>query len=194
MLVKEVKFMFYEVRERRRKIYNWLGLFVCGLILAVIGIVSAIAENYTWTRDYYSFWSLADKASSIPAKQQKLEEFYKCLVNGRERGVFASNNAKFLITPDNSFDTNLQALKTLVDRLEEIKQMDPTSFQYNTAIQQITAQEQGEAKAMLGVFEGCYALVNYPIAWEWFGGIFWTFVVVLLLVSCIGFIVALDHY
>ena len=45
--------------------------------------------------------------------------------------------------------------------------MDPSSFQYNTAIEQITKQEQGEASAMSGVLYGCYALQSYPLGWGW---------------------------
>jgi hypothetical protein len=88
---------------------------------------------------------------------------------GGEEGKFSSHNALFLKTDDNSFSKNLEALRTLNTRLEELSKMDPNSFQYNTAIQQITQQEQGEAGAMLNVFEGCYYLSNYPVVWGWIG-------------------------
>lgn len=43
--------------------------------------------------------------------------------------------------------------------------MDANSFQYNTAIQQITQQEQGEAIDMLSVFQGCWYKENYILLW-----------------------------
>ena len=48
--------------------------------------------------------------------------------------------------------------------------MNPSSFEYNTAIQQITGQEMGEAHKMIEVFESCYFLASHPSAWNWIGG------------------------
>jgi len=69
------------------------------------------------------------------------------------------------------FQGQKEALETLSRRLTEIQNMNPSSFEYNTAIQQITAQEQGEANAMLSEFKGCYLLNNYTLIWGWIGGI-----------------------
>ena len=60
--------------------------------------------------------------------------------------------------------------------------MNVASFEYQTAIQQITAQEQGEAQAMLEVFSGIWWKNNYIFLWEW--------VAVLEVVFCI-FLIAL---
>ena len=73
----------------------------------------------------------------------------------------------FFKTPDNSFDKNLEALQSLKTRLDEIQKMNVTSFEYQTAIQQITAQEQGEAQDMLEVFSGIWWKNNYLFLWEW---------------------------
>jgi hypothetical protein len=58
-------------------------------------------------------------------------------------------------------------VQTLVSRLDSISRTDATSFQYNTAIEQITKQEQGEASNMLDVFCECYTLENRPYIWGW---------------------------
>lgn len=68
--------------------------------------------------------------------------------------------------------------------------MKPSSFEYNTAIQQITAQEQGDSKAMMGVISGCYELAGYPAVWKWIGGIIIT--VELLLIFVGGFLLVED--
>jgi hypothetical protein len=58
-------------------------------------------------------------------------------------------------------------LKSLQSRLHQIDTMDANSFQYNTAIQQITEQEQGGACAMLNIFKGCWYKEHYILLWDW---------------------------
>jgi hypothetical protein len=55
----------------------------------------------------------------------------------------------------------LEAVKTLAERLDQIKKLDPNSFEYNTAIQQITGQEQGEAEVITQNIYFSYVLKNY---------------------------------
>lgn len=140
--------------------------------MAAWQIRTAVIASYKIENQYTQLWQLADKSSTIPAKQKYISQFVAALEAGRAKGDFASHDAKWLQTPNNDFDQNLDALKSLAGRLDEIQKMDSTSFQYNTAIEQITKQEQGEAGPMMGVFEGCYTLQNYPMVWDWIGGIF----------------------
>ncbi|MDD5328331.1 MAG: hypothetical protein PHY02_11065, partial [Phycisphaerae bacterium] len=125
------------------------------------------------------------KTSTIKAKAEHINDFVKAI----EGSGLSGNNAIFLKTPNNSFDKNLEALKTLQCRLETIKTMDVNSFQYQQAIQQITAQEQGEAQAMIDVFQGIWLLENYPLAWNWIRTVFASIIVTLSLVGifCIAF-------
>lgn len=138
---------------------------------AIFGGTLAVKEiaNYSFENKYGQYWSLADKSSTIQAKQKHIQEFVEALEKGFESRDFATHNAIFLKTPNNEFKANLAALQTLSARLSEIQNMDSSSFQYNTALQQITGQEQGEAAEMIGVFKGCYMLENYPIVWGWIG-------------------------
>ena len=78
---------------------------------------------------------------------------------------------------------NFEALKSLQKRLQEIKKLDPNSFEYNTAIQQITAQEQGEAASMLCVFHGCWIKEHYPLLWCWIGILTSTVIVIISLLG-----------
>lgn len=146
-----------------------ISLFIFLICLALMGIQigQEVMGHYRWEKGYSQEWHLADKSSTLTAKQEHIQKFVDLLEQGYAQGHFASYDAIWLITPNNSFENNLSALKTLNLRLGEIQSMDPTSFQYNTAIQQITAQEQGEASAMMGVFSGCFYLANYPWAWHW---------------------------
>ena len=142
--------------------------------------------NYTFEKQYSQLWQLADKSSTIPAKQEYITKFLNALKAGKEKGAFSDYNAVWLRTPNNNFDANVKALETLSGRLIEIQNMDPTSFQYNTAIEQITKQEQGEAHAMIAVFQGCYDYANYFSVWHWVGGLLIVFSIVALVGGAIG--------
>lgn len=137
------------------------------LIVAVSLILLRFWALYAWDKNYAHAWTLADNSSTIPAKSAHLTRFSELLEAGYAKGEFARHNAIFLGTPSNGFEENLAALKTLSARLDDIKSMDPESFQYNTAMQQITAQEQGEAGNMIGALQGCYLLARHPLAWDW---------------------------
>lgn len=158
-----------------------------GLILLIVDILA----NYHWRNEYLNHWTLADRSSTIPAKQEHIQGFVNALERGNNNGRFAAYDAIFLQTPSNNFRTNMTALDTLDQRLTEIQGMDPNSFQYNTAIQQITAQEQGEASAMLEVLSGCYFLANYPIIWGWIGA---TLITIAICIGGLGFIIILAAY
>jgi hypothetical protein len=145
---------------------------IVGLVMAAWQIRTAVIANYQLENNYTQLWKLSDKSSTIPAKQKYIAQFVAALKAGQAKGDFAGHDAKWLQTPNNDFGQNLTALKSLEGRLDEIQKMDPTSFQYNTAIEQITKQEQGEAGPMMNVFKGCYLLQNYPMVWGWICGIF----------------------
>ena len=66
--------------------------------------------------------------------------------------------------------------------------MDTSSFQYNTAIQQITAQEQGEAHSLINTIKECYVLQNHFIVWDWAGGISVGLIILLVIVGIVGFL------
>lgn len=144
---------------------------VVGIILVVLVCVFVILDItigvygwYRYSRDIGSYWSLAEKASTINQKADYIDKFVQALEG---QGMSGQYNAVFFQTPDNSFDKNMEALKSLQTRLCEIKTMDITSFQYQTAIQQITAQEQGEANEMMGVFRGIWWKTHYLLLWNW---------------------------
>lgn len=158
-------------------------MILAGLALLGWQIKTEVVSSYQQEKKYFQLWELADKSSTIPAKQKYIEQFSEALQHGYASGEFASHNAIWLQTPNNAFEANLDALRSLAERLQQIQGMSPNSFEYNTAIQQITAQEQGEAKAMTGVFGGCYELANYPIVWCWIGGIFLTVEIGLILIG-----------
>ena len=149
------------------KLFSWT-LVIVGIALAIWMIIGAVIAGYQYENDYYYAWSLADKSSDLQSKSKYITEFRTNLEIGYMRGDFASYDVLFLKTNDNSFERNLEALKSLEKRIIEIQLMDVKSFEYNTAIQQITSQEQGEAQPMLKNFKNCYLFASYPYLWRIF--------------------------
>jgi vacuolar-type H+-ATPase subunit I/STV1 len=144
-----------------------------GTILVLIGcigitadIVVGVVASYQYSKEYASYWELSVKASSIEKKIEGIDKFVHALDNAKLNG---KHNALVLKTPDNSFDENLAALKSLQLRLHDISKMDIKSFEYQTALQQITQQEQNEAEGMLGELKDIWFLNNYFILWNWIG-------------------------
>jgi hypothetical protein len=155
------------------KTLNWL--LVLFFIVLLVDIGCTIKANYEYEKKIESYWALADKASSIPKKLEGIDKFVIALDNAGMKGEY---NALILSTPNNSFDANFDALKSLQTRMHEIEHMDVNSFQYQTALSQITEQEQGQAHAMLSVFKGTYWKAHYILLWDWIGTINW--------ILCIG--------
>lgn len=155
------------------------------IIAAVILIINggvAIVGRYQLNKDYFSYWSLSDKSSTIEQKTENIDKFVNALENS---GFSGKHNALVLTTPDNSFDENMKALTSLQRRLHEIQSMDIRSFEYQTAIQQITAQEQGEAIEMLRVFRGVWWKANHPLLWYWVSGVYNAVLIFILIVGII---------
>lgn len=149
--------------EKGFKIAGWvcmiLALLFCGL-----HIRGCVNIHFAYEREIGNYWELSDRSSTLEAKSKYMDQFIKAL----EKSEHTKYDAVIYPTPQNNFDNNLLAVKTLRDRLNTIKAIDEKSFAYQTAIQQITAQEQGEAKQMIDIFEGCYDLANYWPGWSWF--------------------------
>lgn len=138
----------------------------------ITGYIIGYRSQVAWETGYLQYWVQADRSSTIEAKSENVDKFIAALESGNSRQQFAEFNAIFLKkTAPNSFASNMVALKSLGERLHEIRHMDAKSFEYNTAIQQITQQEQGEASEMIKVFQGCYDLSQWPITWGWIGNI-----------------------
>ena len=145
---------------KRTGIAGGMFCIVFGLFL----IISGVFATYKWNRDVESWWKLADKSSTLEAKNKYMQKFIEAL----EKQNLSRHDAIFLKTSDNDLQENLEAVKTLGKRLEQIKEMSPNSFEYNQAIQQITAQEQGEASKLINTLFWGWLLHNgYWYIWDW---------------------------
>jgi len=170
-----------------------IAAVLCSIIavfMAGCQIQQNVVSKYQFEKAYGYAWSLADKSSTIEAKAKYIAEFVEKLESNK--ADFSANNAVWLKTPDNSFDMNLAALKTLNGRLHEIMTMDVKSFEYQTAISQITAQEQGEAHQLINVVFGCWVMACHPIVWEWFELLWMALWVIMLVAAVVLWIAAAD--
>jgi hypothetical protein len=141
---------------------------VIGIVFAlwfILLVRAAVLADFEYGRQIQSYWDLSVKASTLQQKSTYLDQYVKAL----ESTSLADYDAIWLKTPNNNIQQNLIALKSLQNRMHEIFGMDTNSFQYQQAIQQITAQEQDDAKEMLGVFEGAWYLNHHHFLWGWIG-------------------------
>lgn len=138
-------------------------MVLSGIILLVFMVWQGVVGFYRYGQTISSNWSLADRASTIPQKAEYVDKFVSAL---RDSGLQGRHDSLFFPMGQNSFDENFKALVSLQERLNSIKGMDENSFAYQTAIQQITEQEQGQADEMLRVFSGCWWQANYYYLWN----------------------------
>ena len=140
-------------------------IMVLGAVFLTVWLIkSDLSANNDYNNKIGNYWTLADRSSTIDAKADYMNKYVSALENSNLSG----NNAVFYKNPGNSFEYNLLAVKTLQNRLEEIKGMNPASFEYQQAISQITTQEQGEAEDMTNTFYGIWYLNNHPLLWGWY--------------------------
>jgi hypothetical protein len=165
----------------------WVVASILFIVLAVGDAYNGIMGNYQYQRQFGSYWSLAEKAATIAQKSEYIDKFVAAL---QAAGFDGEYNAVYLKTPDNSFDYNFAALKSLQSRLHQIQTMDITSFQYQTAIQQITAQEQGEADKLIGELKGLWWKENHFWLWNWVLALNICFVILMAILVIVGLAVS----
>jgi hypothetical protein len=155
-------------------------LFALTFVFCAIWIYYEVHADYQYDNTIGSYWSLSEKASTLQQKSIYLDQYVTAL---EAQNLTGSYDASFLQTPDNSYDQNLVALKSLQGRMHQIQGMDEQSFAYQTAIQQITAQEQGEAGHLTSTFEGCWYLRNNSMLWGWHDVLVWLAMIVFGIVT-----------
>jgi hypothetical protein len=67
-------------------------------------------------------------------------------------------NAMFFKNPGNNVQKNLEVLLSSQERLRQVRKIDVSSLAYQTAVQQVNAQEQGEAQEITKTIKGAWFL------------------------------------
>jgi hypothetical protein len=146
--------------SKNGKIFLTIGIIFC---LGRLGF--RIYSEYDWNTTIGSYWDLSERASTISQKSEYMDKYVGALEAARLEGT---NSATFLKTPATSFDENMKALLSLQSRLHDIDTMSESGFAYQTAISQITEQEQGQAQDMNDNLSSCWEKVNYYTLWNKF--------------------------
>lgn len=114
-------------------------ILLCSMLVVAIAIpLYAIPTNYEYDLSIGSFFELSDKASKLDVKLVYLKQYAAALENA---GLDTGQTTVFFPTRETSLEENYRVLSSLVTRMEEISGMEIDSFQYQTAMQQITENE-----------------------------------------------------
>lgn len=121
----------------------WLAFLVCGTYSYTYRYDVAIGQHAR----------LADDASTASKKLEYLEKYV-----GAVGEHITRNDARFIFKRERlTRDVQLEVLQTLVQRLGEAAKMDPQSFEYQTAMQQLTTQEFDHVLyAINGIIHACW--------------------------------------
>jgi hypothetical protein len=162
------------------RIVGWV-LVVLSIVLFTVYGFGALSVHNRVMNSSLSYWNLADKSSTLEAKCDNIDKFVAAI----NKETFTTNNAWLYPNINNSIEYNKAALLTLQKRLHEIKRLDPNSLAYATSIQQITAQEQGEAQYMIGEIYGCLYKATYSMYWGWLSVLILTLYSIIFIVGCV---------
>ena len=145
------------------KLLSWC-LMVGSVIIGIVLIMMSVFADVEFNRNIGNYWDLADKSSTIERKGEYVDKYIEAFAAAKLEGTYDS---LFFPTPSNNFDQNFEALKSLQKRLDEIHSMNPSSFEYQTALQQITDHEFTENTAVISVLEGSWWKVHHYLLWNW---------------------------
>lgn len=150
-----------------------------GILLMLISVLLLVGGwIYGWLYlDYYyevgigQYIRLADDASTAEKKLEYLKRY-----EGAIRLKIVRNDARFIFKQERlTRDTQLVILGTLQTRLQDSTEMNPLSFEYQTAMQQITGQEfEHELTEINDIIWGCwYRQSGLVIFCLWFAWLPW---------------------
>lgn len=156
-------------------------MIVGGIAFFTVRIGNRISIYYEYQAKIGNYLDLSKRASTISQKSEYINKFVSALEKEELEGI---NDALFYPTGENSFDENFKALKSLQIRLKDIDSMDENSFAYQTAIHQITEQEQGMAESLKYIINNCWQKKYHYTYWNNLIGI--SFLIVQFLLVMIG--------
>jgi len=130
------------------------------LIVGVLFLAFFINGGVQWSIQGYDFqqkvgnwFILADSASDAKTKAFYFDKFVDAL---EKEGLTTGHSAIYWQQPKSDLAENFKVVQSLQTRLHDIVQMDTKSFEYQTALNQITLQEF--CWFPYATFEGAYLL------------------------------------
>ena len=113
-------------------------LMVASILLCAGALIhGGIYASYSYDVRMGQYIRLADDSSTAESKLEYLKKFEEVVSSNIFR-----NEARYVFKKERlTRDKQLKVLSTLQTRLQDAVEMDPLSFEYQTAMQQITGQE-----------------------------------------------------
>lgn len=102
------------------------------------GIYQGVVWSYEYDKQVGDYFELSDRASDVQIKAQYFNKYVDAL---ERNGLTQGQSSIFFQRPTSDLANNYQVAKSLQSRLDNITKMNPKSFEYQTAMQQITLQE-----------------------------------------------------
>lgn len=139
-------------------------ILVISILAICLYIIFGVVSHNKYNTNFDANWELSKSAATIEQKSIYIDKFVQAIENGGFDGKF---DAIFNPNDNNSYEQNLIALKTLQQRLHELKSLPMTSFDYNTALQQITEQQCKMSNNIIYTFSGIWYKEHYILLWNW---------------------------
>ena len=135
------------------KAIGWILVCLSVLIVGASLACGLIYALYSYNVNVSQYVQLADDASTATQKLVYLQKYEEAI-----HKHIARNDARFIFTRERwTRDKQLEILATLQTRLQEAAAMNPLSFEYQTAINQITGQEFDHALQDINkIIEDCW--------------------------------------
>lgn len=137
---------------------------IISILAIVLYIIFGISSMNKYDTDFGANWQLSKSAATIEQKSIYIDKFVQDIEKGGFEGKF---DAIFNPNDNNSYEQNLIVLKTLQQRLHELKILPMTSFDYNTALQQLTVQQDRISNNMIYTFSGIWYKEHHFLLWNW---------------------------
>jgi len=160
---------FKDVGLRQDDDKKWWLLFVVTFLSALAGLTGGgIYLSYGYDVKMGQYIRLADDASTAEAKLGYLQKYQEAVEQNIVR-----NQARFIFQKERlTRDRQLSILSTLKVRLQDAANMNQSSFEYQTAMNQITGQEFNHALGELSrIISDCWlrqsALAVFGLWFAW---------------------------
>ena len=162
-----------------------MKIFLVWFLAIVIGVVLSVSTymaSFPYKKNVESHLGMADDASTAALKLEHLLEYKKSVLK-----VVKGDDARLIFkTPQTKKAAQIAILDSLIDRVSTTAKMKTDSFEYQTAMNQITGQEfSGTIDSTNKMFFSMYARQNGWNAYMWMDGIWLTILLIALFITAI---------
>lgn len=142
------------------------GFIIFTVILLVTGFFyfKGFADiNKEYTDAVGNYWTFVGISSTLEEKERYIKKYIDAVKTVKH----AEHSAIWYQTAENNYDANVLAIESLYKRLNEIKNMDVKSFEYQLAIRLLTSQELGNTKDVVYELKEAWYLERNVLYFDW---------------------------